>query len=113
MAVLLAVEAWFSSRPPIVGHGPGQVPVNDKLAHVAYFALVGLLAARASLAGHGWSARRTAAVVVLGILAWGVLDEVHQSFTPGRAVEAGDVAADGVGAAAGVAAALALARRRA
>lgn len=87
--------------------------MNDKLAHVAYFALVGLLAARASLAGHGWSARRTAAVVVLGALAWGLLDEVHQSFTPGRAVEAGDVAADGVGAAAGVAAALALARRRA
>lgn len=87
--------------------------MNDKLAHVAYFALVGLLAARASLVGHDWSARRTAAVVVLGILAWGVLDEVHQSFTPGRAVEAGDVAADGVGAAAGVAAALALARRRA
>ncbi len=113
MAVLLAVEAWFSSRPPLVGDGPGQLPVNDKLAHAAYFAVTGFLAARASLLGHGWSARRTAAVVVLGALAWGVLDELHQSFTPGRAVEAGDVAADVAGAALGLAAGLALLRRRA
>lgn len=106
------MEAWFSSRPPIVGHGPGQVPVNDKLAHVAYFALTASFAVRACLTGHGWGARRTAAVVVLGALAWGVLDELHQSFTPGRSVEAGDVAADVAGASLGLGAALAVLRRR-
>lgn len=107
------MEAWFSSRPPLVGDGPGQVPVNDKLAHVAFFALVGLLAARACVDGHGWRVRKTAAAVLLGALAWGVLDEFHQSFTPGRAVEAGDVAADVAGASLGLGAALVVLRRRA
>lgn len=107
------MEAWFSSRPPLVGDGPGQVPVNDKLAHVAYFAVTGLLAARAGFAGHGWSARRAAVVVVLGALAWGCLDELHQSLTPGRAAQAGDVAADVAGAALGAGAAALLRRRRA
>ena len=112
MVLLLAVEAWFSSRPPLVGDGPGQVPLNDKLAHVAYFALVGLLAARAGLAGEGWGPLRTAAVVVAGALGWGFLDELHQSFTPGRSAEAADVAADAVGAALGAGAAIARLRRR-
>lgn len=85
--------------------------MNDKLAHVAYFALAGLLAARAGRVGEGWSARRTAAVVVLGAAAWGALDELHQTLTPGRAAEAGDVAADAAGAALGLGA-FELLRRR-
>ena len=80
---------------------------------MAYFALTGLLAARAGRVGEGWSGRRTAAVVLLGTLGWGVLDELHQSLTPGRAVEAGDVAADVAGAALGVGASALLYRRRA
>lgn len=113
MVVLLAVEAWLSSCPPFIGEQLGLIAVNDKVAHLAYFTLTGLFAARAGLAGHGWSARRTAAAVVLGALAWGVLDEFHQSFTPGRAVEAGDVAADVAGASLGLGAALVVLRRRA
>lgn len=103
VAVLLAVELWASSRPPVLGHDEGQIPFPDKVAHLAYFGLVGFLAARAGREGEGWGAGRTLAVVAAGALLWGISDEWHQSFTPGRDTEAADVAADLLGALLGTA----------
>lgn len=67
----------------------------DKLAHVALYAPLGFLLGRA--VGVGWLA-------VLLATAYGVSDEWHQVFVPGRSASLGDVVADAVGAALGAAA---------
>ena len=56
-----------------------------------------------ALAGADWS-RVTAGGMLLAVLltvAYGLTDEVHQSFVPGRTPELRDLAADALGAAAG------------
>jgi VanZ family protein len=47
---------------------------------------------------------KTAVFLLLAAVLWGCSDEIHQSFTPGRSVEIGDVVADvtGVGLAVGI-----------
>ncbi len=97
---MLAVQVVLSSRsqlPPL----PllRSLPASDKLAHAGWFFLLGLLAYRAARNGEGWPRRRTTLVLILGALLWGISDEAHQLFVPGRDVEAADVAADVVGAA--------------
>lgn len=69
----------------------------DKLVHLALYAPLGWWLARAL--GVGWLA-----VVVAA--AYGVSDEWHQSWVPGRTPSAADVAADAVGAALGAWAAM-------
>jgi VanZ family protein len=60
---------------------------------------VRLLAVRATRFGEGWSRGKTAVFLILTGLLWGCSDEIHQSFTPGRDVEIGDVLADTAGVA--------------
>lgn len=60
----------------------------------------------------GFSFARAAALT--GLMAvWGIADEVHQTWIPGRSCDADDVAADVVGAAAGALVASAISGRRA
>ena len=61
--------------------------------------MAGLLAVRAARFGEGWSRVKTAVFLILAGLLWGCSDEIHQSFTPGRDVEIGDVLADTAGVA--------------
>jgi VanZ family protein len=79
----------------------------DKLVHVAMYAILGLLTARALEAS---SARTTLAAFAIVTL-FGAADEWHQQFVPGRSPAPVDWAADTVGAMAG-AFAFQLARRR-
>ena len=58
-----------------------------------------LLAVRAARCGEGWGRGKTAVFLILAGLLWGCSDEIHQSFTPGRDVEIGDVLADTAGVA--------------
>jgi VanZ family protein len=76
----------------------------DKGAHLLEYAGLGVLFLL-PLAGARLSqvTPRTAGIAVLLSTAYGVLDEVHQAFTPDRSPDALDVAADALGAAAGVA----------
>ena len=97
VALLVAFQFWLSSQSTLPSPG-FSFPHLDKAEHAAYFFLTGLLAFRAARFGEGWSPRAAAAVVVLGGLLLGILDEFHQSFVPARAVEALDVAADAAGA---------------
>lgn len=54
------------------------------------------------------------AVAIVGAMAvWAVLDETHQTWIPGRFMEAGDVAGDVLGSAAGALVSSALSRRSA
>jgi len=65
----------------------------DKSNHMLGFAMLALLAHRA------WPGRTL--IVLAGLLAYGGLIEVLQSFTPNRFAEFGDLVADGVGLLAG------------
>ncbi len=93
--VYMAGIFWLSSmeRPRI------PLAVNDKLAHVAAYALLGALVLRAANGGLGRPA--SAGAVLFSLLlsaAYGASDEWHQSFVPGRVASAGDVVADALGA---------------
>ncbi len=101
---------WLSSRPEL----PFSITLvagTDKLAHAGAYTVLGALLTVAT-AGARFSGRR--AVVIAAALAslYGVSDELHQAFVPGRETSAGDWVADTVGALAGAALAAAALRRR-
>ena len=99
VGLLLAFEFYLSSRSvlPSFRWLFGGIPHADKLQHAIYYFLMGAFAVRAARFGEGWSVRRTVIVLVASGFAYGCLDEFHQSFVPGRDVEAGDVVADTLG----------------
>ena len=76
-----------------------QILHADKLLHLVEYAILGYLIARAAKnsANSGLSAHfRIFAVTVA--LVYGLSDEFHQYFVPGRHTEALDIMADGLGA---------------
>jgi VanZ family protein len=100
VALYMAVIFQLSARSD-VALPPG---IADKPTHTIAYALLGVLFVRA-LAG-GLPARITLRVALLGIAlttAYGVTDEIHQMFVPGRHAEWQDVLADAVGGAIGAA----------
>lgn len=80
-----AVIFWASSR---TSTGVSLVAGLDKVAHFGVYAILGLLLRRA------WSSNP--GVIALG-WAYGLSDEFHQSFVPGRSVELADWFADALG----------------
>lgn len=102
----LPVLAWMSmifylssqSRLPV--EMPDWVPYVDKLAHAAVFGILGLLFVRAWLEGRLEEINaRVAGLAVSFTLLYGVTDEFHQIYVPGRSPSAGDLIADTLGAA--------------
>jgi len=97
------------SQPPAPPSG-----VTDKHVHAVVYGGLALLLFRAC--ARGWPpAWRTwpAAAALAAAVAYGAVDEWHQSFVPGRHPELADVAADALGAFLAIAGAwLVLARRR-
>jgi hypothetical protein len=90
--LIFLVSARPSVPMPAVTH-------FDKLAHFAAYCVLGLCLAyaqgRTGVLSPGW-------MVLVGVL-YGVSDELHQSFVPGRTAELGDWIADSLGVIAGVA----------
>ena len=86
-----SVSRWF---PPF------EFDHADKVVHAIEFGLLGLLATRALGKGTPWNLRplETVVAAVLFCLAFGALDEVHQSYVPGRYSEFADLFADVAGA---------------
>jgi VanZ family protein len=86
----------LSSQPVL----PSPASVGDKEAHaftygvLAFLCLVGLTGAR----WRGTTRRRVAIAFLLAVL-YGISDEFHQSFVPGRTPDVLDLAADAAGAA--------------
>lgn len=71
----------------------------DKLLHLAEYAILSYLIARAAKnSGHQGLKRHFRIFAVTATLFYGVTDEFHQYFVPGRCVECLDVVADGIGA---------------
>ena len=95
MAVIFA-----ASSIPNVGELPGGV--SDKGAHAAGYAILAALLLRAlahaRIGGITWPTTAMSAVLAT---AYGVTDEIHQMYVPGRSPDVHDVFADGTGAAAG------------
>ena len=85
----------------ISGLGPIPGGVDDGVAHALQYAVLAALLLR-GLAGARWRGVgvRAAALAVLLATLYGVTDEAHQRFVPGRTAEIADLIADAVGAAA-------------
>lgn len=89
---------FVASNVPNLGDLPGGM--SDKTAHLLAYAGLGVLVLRAT-SGARWSGvtGRSALAAWLVAVAYGVSDEIHQRFVPGRASELADLAADATGAA--------------
>ncbi len=72
--------------------------LNDKVAHALGFALLGALLARAMASGFPLplTVERAGSSMVIGV-AYGLTDEIHQRFVPGRSSSMGDLIADAAG----------------
>ena len=89
--------------------GPSWLPYGDKVGHLGLYAALG-----ATLAwGRASSGSRIPHVllILLGLL-YGVSDELHQRFVPGRNSSLADLAADGIGTVVGYGSTLTVLRRR-
>ena len=96
-AVLFMAVIFAGSSFPHLPDIPGGF--SDKTAHVTEYAVLGLLLARA-LAGPRWLSITfpcVAGAVVVAAL-YGVSDECHQLFVPGREFDVHDMMADATGA---------------
>ena len=86
---------YLSSQPGI--DVPALFPGQDKLFHLVAFGLLGFLAMGAVKSGQkGYTVSQVWFVAALVAL-YGLLDETHQYFVPGRTTEVYDVIADAVG----------------
>jgi len=93
LAVCTMGLIWFFSGRP-----GGDLPLPggwDKPAHAAEYALLGYFLAR------GLGGGRAALLGIFLAVGYGVLDEFHQSFVPGRYPSGLDLLADAFGAGAG------------
>lgn len=100
-AWLLTVCA-LSSIPGNQFHGT-DIPNADKIVHVLIFFTGASLLVLALLTSTTWSAAKIAPLAFLALLAFGGLDEYHQTFTPHRSgADLGDLIADAAGALLGV-----------
>jgi len=95
LPVLFYCAAIFiQSSLPTIEQLP-QWPHLDKILHVAAYALLGFLFFRA-LSGDRPSFNRNFSLILSIIFTglYGLSDEIHQSFVPGRSAEVADALAD-------------------
>jgi VanZ family protein len=99
------VVAWMlvifaaSSVPRV----PYQGDVPDWFSHATVYLVLSVLACRALGTGGALDWRLAAAAFAIGV-GYGVSDEWHQSFVPGRHADAWDVLKDAMGTLGGMAA---------
>jgi VanZ family protein len=98
-ALASAIIFYLSSLPIQV---PGGIPNLDKVVHfVLYFGL-GMSYFNVATRGGTRTAARACWIAFLLVVAYGIGDEWHQAYVPGRSADWQDVAADAVGAAGAV-----------
>lgn len=94
MAVIWILSSM--SNPPV---DVSSLPFRDRGAHFLSFGSVAFWVAHGTMAtvprAHGL---RVVCFAVLAAALWGLLDEIHQSFVPGRSPDIVDLAADTLGA---------------
>jgi len=98
MALVMGIIFYLSHQPGDFSYLPKIFGI-DKLLHViAYGSLAATMLYGLNPMVKPSSRALTAVAVVFFCILFGISDEYHQSFIPGRSVSAGDVVADGVGA---------------
>jgi VanZ family protein len=97
-AIFITVMSFYLSSQPYIYMPPGIV-IWDKLVHFICFAgLTGSWTFWFPLASWKKHTLRNLLLCIVGVAVYGVLDEWHQSFTPGREVSVYDWFADVGGA---------------
>ena len=94
-AGLIFIYSSLSSPPPLAP----PILYGDKLLHAFEYAILGYLIARAAKNSSSPVLRSHFRIFAVCIaVLYGLSDEFHQYFVPGREAEALDVLADGAGA---------------
>jgi len=75
---------------------PFTFDFGDKISHALAFGFLACLLVFARLPYRTGSISRAALITGI-VLIYGITDEIHQSFVPGRNASVGDVVADGIG----------------
>ena len=98
VAAYMAVIFYFSGL-----NDPSLPPgTNDKTWHAIGYAGLAVVICRALAGGLGSRlTRRDAIIAVVMAVGYGLTDEWHQTFVPGRGWDINDLAADAAGACAG------------
>jgi VanZ family protein len=96
--LLISLAIFGLSHQPDLPSTPG----GDKTAHVVAYGVLAASMVRALYLGTGLGERAVTWASMAYASLYGVTDEIHQSFVPGREASALDVAADVAGAAIGV-----------
>jgi VanZ family protein len=89
---------WLSSAPRAMPAWLGVVPGVDKVVHLVEFLVLGVLVARAL--GKAWPETRGLRhflITAVFVACYGVADEVHQAWVPGRSASVYDALADALG----------------
>jgi VanZ family protein len=97
-AILIILGIWFLSSQSILPQPKGILGF-DKVQHlIAYMVLAGMIGLWPS--HKQWKTRTLlTTLLVIGIASvYGIVDEIHQSFTPGRDCNIWDWIADTIGA---------------
>ncbi len=99
----LGATTWASATP---GNRipPLPFPQADKIAHLLIYAAGGFLLTRALMTSRNFRPAVLIGVSFVAMVALGIGDEIHQTFTPGRrGSDRGDLLADLLGASLGIA----------
>jgi VanZ family protein len=104
LVVVYSAAIFIASSSALPNITKRDIPGFDKILHFGAFGVWGLLFAYAlGRSAPRWRVGWVMWTAMLGSVIYGVSDEVHQAFVPGRDADPLDVLADGAG---GVAAAL-------
>jgi VanZ family protein len=103
---------FFQSAGPLPEGADLTKLVSDKALHLVGYAVWAILA-WCAMRAHGWPRRpwRRALLAALGAALYGLSDEFHQSWVPGRFAELQDWIADALGGALGALVVTVLERR--
>ena len=98
-AILWASVIFFGSSIPGTKLPSFAHLINDKVIHASIFFLLGLLVYRAlepkvKPAAFDW---RRLLIAISAVIIYGISDEFHQGFVPGRTVDYSDALADSLG----------------
>ncbi len=101
-SVLYMAVIWALSSMSLHIALNAEFPYTDKIVHFFEYSGLALLLTHAVL--RSWPDQPTLKsffIAVLVTAAWGLLDELHQAFVPGRTADVFDLCADVLGALAG------------